>query len=271
MFPQVHYPLVFQTYVPPHAPSRTLPPSLNMSSVKTPAKRPSHKQRRRRSAEAATEPYPFSDLKVEDNIMDQLSWSASWSMMQSSSGRGCACEEVQLSTMDQSAAWQVMSLRYKAVHSHAVCASPCCGANAPDPRESDLPPHRANVPHAEHLQARKHRADVLSRTPARSAGHSPAVCAPLSSPPLDPRESDPLPHRANVPHAEDLRAMEPRVEMVRSRTPARSTGPIVLSAPLHLPSIFHTRVAMKLTMQAVGADSRTCDFSRYVGAFMFRS
>ena len=308
---------------PPSRALADLASSLNMSSGKTPTKHPSQIQRSGSNPEAAGEHYPFSDLNVEDCIMDQLSWSASWSMMQSSSGLGSTCEKVNLSTTGQSAAWQVMSLRYKAVHSAAVCASLSSGANAHlDPQESDLPPHRVKVPHD--LQAMKHRADVLSRTPAESTGHSSAACASPSSganapldpresdppphralvPPaedrrerilakwqarslrykaahspafcaspssianaaLDPRESDPLPHRANVPHAEDLRARVPRIEMIFLRTPARSISPIVLSAPLHLPETFHTRVAMKLTMQAVGADSRTRAFSRYVGA-----
>jgi len=248
-----------------------LPPSLNMSTIKNPAQRTSQIQRRGDKTEAANQHYPFSDLNVEGCIMDQLSWSASWSVMNSSSGLGSACEKVYVPTTDQSAAGQVMSLRYKAVHSPAVCASPSSGANAPlDPRENSLPPRRANVPHAEDIQARKQQDDDFSRASARSTVHSPAVCASPSfsaNAPLDPRESDP-PHCANVPHAQDFRVREPRVEIVPSRNPARSTGPIVFSAPLHLPEIFHTRVAMKLTMQAMGADSRTRAFSQYVGAFV---
>ena len=179
-------------------------------------------------------------------------------------GRGCACEKVQLPTMDQKAAWQVMALRYKAVHSPAVCASPSSSANAPhEPRESDPLPNRANVPPAEDHLERK-LAEWQVKVLRYKAAHSPAVCASPSSganAPLDPQESDPLPRRANAPPADDRRERNHQVEMVPSRIPSRSTGPVVLSAPFRLPEIFQTRVAMKL----VGHDSRTRAFGQYVG------
>jgi hypothetical protein len=61
------------------------------------------------------------------------------------------------------------------------------------------------------------------------AVHSPAVCAPPSAganAPIDRRQSDPLPHRANALHVEERRARK-----VPSSLPARSTGPAVLAVP----------------------------------------
>jgi hypothetical protein len=74
---------------------------------------------------------------------------------------------------------------------------------------------------------------------------------------------------SDAPQAEDVRRVSwnPRVQVFgqETRKPARSTGPAALSAPPHLPKIFHARVATKLTLQAVGHDSRTRAFGPYVG------
>ncbi|KAJ1484843.1 hypothetical protein T484DRAFT_1795662, partial [Baffinella frigidus] len=147
---------------------------------------------------------------------------------------GCDCEKVQRPTMGQNEAWQVMSLRFKAVHAPTAWHQPpalltpiSAGANAPlERRESDPLPRRVN---------------------------GATLLAPVSTganAPLKRRESGPAPLRATAPRVEDLREREPRggksIEKVLSRLPARSTGPAVLAVPSH--------VAQRL--KPVGHDSR---------------
>ena len=90
---------------------------------------------------------------------------------------GCDCEKVQLPTMDSSKAWHVMSLRFKAAGSPAVCAPPSADA------------------------------------------------------PLYRWQSEPLLHRTNPPHVDNLREGERRIDRTISSNAARSTGPAVLAVP----------------------------------------
>ena len=155
---------------------------------------------------------------------------------------GCDCEKVQRPTMGQNEAWQVMSMRFKAVHRDpdacwdqrlALLDPLSTGADAPIQRRASAPlPHQAKI------------------TPVSASANAP----------IKRRESEPLPRRAAAANVEDLRERAPRggkgVVKVLARLPARSTGPAVLAVP--------SRVAQRL--KPVGHDSRAGAASRHGGA-----
>ena len=153
--------------------------------------------------------------------------------------RGCDCEKVQRPTMGQDEAWQVMALRFKAVHDplaflqRLLLAPISTGANAPlERRESD--------PLDQHI----------TLLPSLSIG---------ANAPIKCRESDPVPHRSNAPRVEERRKGERRAKSIETLLPrhyARRNTPAVLAVP--------SRVAIK--MQAVAHASRVRVASRHDGA-----
>ncbi|KAJ1468779.1 hypothetical protein T484DRAFT_1854192 [Baffinella frigidus] len=177
-------------------PSRTGAPSPSTftSSPSTPAKLPSLVQRRRSKPEATQHHYPFEDLNIStshDSIMAQLSLASTPTVQAPARAPiaspkayvvvtdanfkarphrlgdclahpfGCSCEKVQRPTMGQNEAWQVMSMRFKAVHDTDVCWNQrhvllnplSTGANAPlQRRESEPLPHLAAATNVEDLR-----------------------------------------------------------------------------------------------------------------------
>ncbi|KAJ1484842.1 hypothetical protein T484DRAFT_1795661, partial [Baffinella frigidus] len=211
--------------------------SPNPSSVKTPTKLRSL-QSRRSKTDATQHHFPFADQNEEDSIIDELSLAGTPTVQRNTNvvtdanfkahrhrrggclahPSGCDCEKVQRPTMGQNEAWQVMSLRFKAVHTPTLCTPSAAAKPKLERRESDPLPRRVN---------------------------GATLLAPVSTgtnAPLKPRESDPVPRHA--PRVDDLR--ERSIEKVLSRLPARSTGPAVFAVP--------SRVAQRL--KPVGHDSR---------------
>ena len=145
---------------------------------------------------------------------------------------GCDCEKVQLPTMGQNEAWQVMAIRYKAVQRYALCET-----------QSTL---FAPISNGANTTLERKESDALNpRT---------VVLAPLSSgadAPLKRRESDPVSNRANAPRVEEQRESvrrATRISAVLPRHLARRSTPAVLAVP--------TRVATKLKLHAAAHASR---------------
>ena len=156
--------------------SNASPPSTQCSSragtpsaVTTKARLLCLVQRRRSTTEVSQHHDTFAELNtVSERWRPRSNHSRHGECLAHPSGLSCDCEQVQLPTMDQSAAWHFISLRFKAAHAPAVCGS-LSAADRLDRRKSDPFPYHDNRPPMEDLQARERRVGkVLSRLPAMS-------------------------------------------------------------------------------------------------------
>jgi hypothetical protein len=185
---------------------------------------------------------------------------------------GCDCEKVQLPTMSQDEALQVLAFRYTAVRTHGFWAtrstplSPLStGANAPLERNvSDSPSHRANTPHAKDLREHKcieaglekvfEKALPPHRPRSRGYGwwrpasdtRAPGAISSGTEGALERRE-----RATALLRTEERRERVRRTKSISAVFPrhnARSSTPAVLAVP--------TRVATKLNLQAAAHASR---------------